>query len=74
MAEEYFTTVSATVKITIRSDEPITEADVDQFLSETSYEFGDDYGITMENGETCYIAATEWTDNDIVKINAEDIQ
>jgi len=70
---EYFTTVTATVKITIRSDEPLSAADVDEFLSETSYEFGDDYGLTVTGGGTCYIAATEWTDNNIVHMNKEDV-
>ena len=69
---EYFTTVQVTVNLTIRSDEPLTEEDVDEFLSETPYEFGDDYGLTVEGGGTCYIAATEWTDNDITILNYEE--
>lgn len=71
--KEYFTTITATVKITVRSDEPLTEEDVDEFLSETPYEFGDDEGLTVTGGGTCYIAATEWTDNDIVHMNKEDV-
>jgi len=73
MCEEYFTTVTATVKITVRSDEPLNESDLDEFLSETPYEFGDDYGLTTSGGGTCYIAATEWTDNDIVHMNKEEV-
>ena len=69
---EYFTTVQVTVKLTIRSDEPLTEEDVDEFLSETPYEFGDDEGLTVEGGGTCFIAATEWTDNDITILNHEE--
>ena len=72
--KEYFTTVQVTVKLTIRSDEPLTEEDVDEFLSETPYEFGDDYGLTVEGGGTCYIAATEWTDNDITILNYEETE
>ena len=71
--KEYFTTVYATVKLTIRSDEPLDEEDVDEFLSETPYEFGSDEGITVEGGGTCYIAATEWTDNQITVLNYENI-
>lgn len=74
MSDEYFTTVTATVRLTVRSDEPLTEDDVDQFLSETSYEFGDDEGLTVEGGGTCYIAATEWTGNEIEKLNLEDTE
>jgi hypothetical protein len=71
---EYFTTVYATVKLTIRSDEPLDEEDVDEFLSETSYEFGDEYGLTVEGGGTCHIAATEWTDNNITILNHEETE
>ena len=71
--KEYFTTVTATVKITIRSDELLSTSDVDEFLSETPYEFGDEYGLTVTGGGTCYIAATEWTDNNIVHMNKEDV-
>ena len=70
--KEYFTTITATVKITIRSDEPLTEEDVDEFLSETPYEFGDEYGLTVTGGGTCHIAATEWTDNNITILNYEE--
>ena len=69
---EYFTTVYATVKLTIRSDQPLDDEDVDEFLSETSYEFGDDYGLTVEGGGTCHSAATEWTDNNITILNYEE--
>ena len=72
--KEYFTTVYATVKLTIRSDEPLDEEDVDEFLSETSYEFGDEYGLTVEGGGTCHIAATEWSDNDITILNYEETE
>lgn len=75
MQEEYFSTVTATVKITIRSDEPLDAAMVDEFLSETSYEFGDEYGLTVgpaAKEATCYVAATEWTDNSILNLNKED--
>ncbi|MEL0016677.1 MAG: hypothetical protein VW715_15765 [Rhodospirillales bacterium] len=71
--KEYFTTITATVKITVRSDEPLSAADVDEFLSETPYEFGDEYGLTVTGGGTCHIAATEWTDNNIVDMNKEDV-
>lgn len=74
MSNEYFTTVQVTVKLTIRSDEPLTEEDVDEFLSETPYEFGSDEGVTVEGGGTCHIAATEWTDNDITVLNYEENQ
>ena len=70
--KEYFTTVQVTVKLTIRSDEPLTEEDVDEFLSETPYEFGDEEGLTTTGGGTCHIAATEWTDNDITILNYEE--
>jgi hypothetical protein len=73
MRDEYFTTVVATVRLTVRSDEPLTEDDVDEFLSETSYEFGDDEGLTTTGGGTCHIAATEWTGNEIVKLNLEEV-
>ena len=69
---EYFTTVQVTVNLTIRSDEPLTEEDVEEFLSETPYEFGSDEGLTVEGGSTCYIAATEWTDNQITVLNYEE--
>ena len=69
---EYFTTVQVTVNLTIRSDEPLTEEDVDEFLSETPYEFGDEQGLTVEGGGTCHIVATEWTDNDITILNYEE--
>ena len=72
MSKEYFTTVQVTVKLTIRSDEPLTEEDVDEFLSETPYEFGDEQGLTVEGGGTCHIVATEWTDNDITILNYEE--
>jgi len=71
---EYFTTVYATVKLTIRSDEPLDEEDVDEFLSETPYEFGGDEGLTVEGGGTCHIAATEWTDNNITILNYEETE
>jgi hypothetical protein len=71
--QEYFTTVSATVKITIRSDRPLDEDQVQEFLSETSYEFGcDGDGLTVEHDTTCHIAATEWTDNHVINFNKED--
>lgn len=69
---EYFTTVNVAIKLTIRSDEPLTEEDVEEFLSETPYEFGSDEGVTVEGGGTCYIAATEWTDNQITVLNYEE--
>ena len=69
---EYFTTVYATVKLTIRSDKPLDEDDVDEFLSETPYEFGFPEGIIVEGGDTCHIAATEWIDNDITILNYEE--
>ena len=70
--KEYFTTVYATVKLTIRSDEPLDEEDVDEFLSDTPYEFGLPEGVIVEGGSTCHIAATEWTDNDITILNYEE--
>ena len=71
--QEYFTTVTATVRLTVRSDEPLTEEDVDEFLSEIPYEFGDDEGLTTTGGGTCYIAATEWTDSNIISLNKEEV-
>ena len=70
--KEYFTTVQVTVKLTILSDQPLDEDDVDEFLSETPYEFGDDEGLTTTGGGTCYITATEWTDNKITILNYEE--
>jgi len=75
MADEYFTTVTATVRITLRSERPLTEEEVGDVLSETPYEFGydDGEGVGLEDGESVHICATEWFDNDIVKINAEGV-
>ena len=72
MQEEYFTTVRAEVYLTIRSDKPLDKKGVYEFLSETSYDFGDDYGLTVEGGGTCHIAGTRWEDNEIVNLNKED--
>ena len=70
--KEYFTTVYATVKLTIRSDEPLDEEDVDEFLSDTPNGYQYYEGVTVEGGGTCHIVATEWTDNNITILNYEE--
>ena len=70
---EYFTTVRAEVYITLRSERPLDKEEVYEVLSETHYEFGAEEGVGLEDGESVYICATRWEDNEITHLNHEDI-
>jgi hypothetical protein len=68
---EYHTTVRAEVYITLRSERPLDKEEVYTMLSEMNYEFGDDEGFGLDDGESAHICATRWEDNEITRINEQ---
>lgn len=68
---EYHTTVRAEVYITLRSERPLDKEEVYTILSEMNYEFGDDEGFGLDDGESAHICATRWEDNEITRINEQ---
>lgn len=72
---EYFTTVRAEVYITLRSERPLQDSEVQEVLSEMHYEFGDGEGYGLEDGESVYVCATRWEENTVTRLNGstEDI-
>ena len=68
---EYFTTVRAEVYITLRSERPMDKEEVHTILSEMHYEFGDEEGYGLDDGESAYICATRWEENEITHLNKD---
>ena len=68
---EYHTTVRAEVYITLRSERPLDKEEVYTILSEMNYEFGDDEGYGLDDGESAHICATRWEDNEITRMNEQ---
>jgi len=71
---EYLTVVKATVNVHIHSDRPLTEEEVQEMMSNASYEIGDNFdgedAYVFEDDEPAYVSGTEWTDTDIVALNS----
>ena len=68
---EYFTTVRAEVYITLRSERPLDKHEVYDVLSEMHYEFGDEEGYGLDDGESTHICATRWEENEITHLNKD---
>jgi len=71
MSKEFYTTVRAEVYITLRSERELTEEEVDEILSECHYEFGNEEGFGLEDGESAHICSTAWEENAITNLNWE---
>ena len=69
--KEFHTTVRAEVYITLRSERPLDKEEVYTILSEMNYEFGDDEGYGLDDGESAHITATRWEENEITHLNEE---
>ncbi len=71
---EHLTVVKATVNVHIHSDRPLTEEEVQEMMSNASYEIGDNFdgedAYVFEDDEPAYVSGTEWTDTDIVALNS----
>ena len=70
---EHRTVVKATVNVSIHSDRPLTEEEIQEMMANASYEIGNSFdgedSYVFEDGETSYVCGTEWTDTDIVHLN-----
>lgn len=71
MSQEFHTTVRAEVYITLRSERALDKEEVYTILSEMHYEFGDDEGYGLDDGESAHITATRWEENEITRMNEE---
>ena len=71
MSQEFHTTVRAEVYITLRSERALDKEEVYTILSEMHYEFGDEEGYGLDDGESAYITATRWEENEITRMNEE---
>jgi len=71
MSKEFYTTVRAEVYITLRSERPLTEEEVDDILNDCHYEFGDEEGFGLEDGESAHICSTSWEDHQVTNLNYE---
>lgn len=69
--KEFATTVRAEVYLTLRSERPLDREEVYTILSEMHYEFGDDEGYGLDDGESAHLVATRWEDNEITRMNEE---
>ena len=69
--KEFHTTVRAEVYITLRSGRALDREEVHTILSEMHYEFGDEQGYGLDDGESAYITATRWEENEITHLNEE---
>jgi hypothetical protein len=71
---EYLTVVKATVSVHIHSDRPLTEEEVQEMMSNASYESGDNFdgedAYVFEDDEPAYVSGTEWTDTEVVALNS----
>ena len=70
---EHRTVVKATVNVSIHSDRPLTEEEIQEMMANASYEIGENFqgedSYIFEDGESAYVCGTEWTDTDIVHLN-----
>ena len=71
---EHLTVVKATVSVHIHSDRPLTEEEVQEMMSNASYEIGDNFNgedaYVFEDDEPAYVSGTEWTDTEVVALNS----
>ena len=71
---EHLTVVKATVSVHIHSDRPLTEEEVQEMMSNASYEIGDNFdgedAYVFEDDEPAYVSGTEWTDTEVVALNS----
>jgi len=71
---EHLTVVKATVNVHIHSDRPLTEEEVQEMMSNASYEIGDNFdgedAYVFEDDEPAYVSGTEWTDTEVVALNS----
>ena len=71
---EHLTVVKATVSVHIHSDRPLTEEEVQEMMSNASYEIGDNFdgedAYVFEDNEPAYVSGTEWTDTEVVALNS----
>ena len=74
-SEEYLTIVKATINVEIHSDRPMTEEEVQDMMSNASYEIGSTFDdaseqYIMEDDESAYVCGTEWTDTEVTRSSA----
>lgn len=60
------TTVYATFRITIQSDNEMSETEVQDFLNDLEYQIGDEQQMKFEQGGTAQVADTEWIESNII--------
>ena len=73
-SEEYLTIVKATINVEIHSDRPLTEEEVQDMLSNASYEIGDNFNgedtYVFDDEESAYVCGTEWVDSETTRSSA----
>ena len=70
---EHRTVVEVKIRVSINSDRPLTEEEIQEMMADASYEIGDNFqgedSYIFDDGEPAYVCGTEWTDTDIVHLN-----
>ena len=71
--QEHLTVVEVKIRVSINSDRPLTEEEIQEMMADASYEIGDNFqgedSYIFDDGEPAYVCGTEWTDTDIVHLN-----
>ena len=71
-SKEYLTVVVATIKVHINSERKLTESEVQEMMSEASYEIGGTFGdvseqFVMDDHSVAYVCNTEWVETETTK-------